>query len=207
MVVKMLIPVIFCGLCLFCASINAEPPDSALAKIGTNKILIESSTEKFHINPSYLAAIIFTERTLNYDWKDDALDVLLAKAGRNSSIGFTQVKLKTAYWIERQLDDSLSVFFPGGKYTGIVPVSKSPVELLTKLQNDSLNILYAAAYLRIIQSRWAKAGFTIAGKPEIIGTLYSIGFFKPDGTERIPHASPVANAFGRKVSASLAVII
>jgi phosphoglycerol transferase MdoB-like AlkP superfamily enzyme len=78
-------------------------------------------------------------------------------------------------------------------------VSKSPSELLSKLSKDSLNIIYAAAYIRIIQSRWKKEGFSINEKPEIIGTLYSTGLFYNNGEERIPGKNPKSNFFGDKV--------
>ena len=182
---------------------HAENPDSSLSRITQNFPFIKSACYKFDVSPNTLSSIIFVERTLNVDWSDDALDIILAKTGHNSSIGFCQVKLKTAYWIEVQLKDSLSLYYSGAEYVNILPISDSPGELIIKLQDDSLNILYAAAYLRIIQSRWKKAGFLIDDRPEIIGTLYSTGLFYPDGTERIPRTEPEANEFGKKVAGSL----
>jgi len=164
---------------------------------------IVEAAKRYNINPAYLAAIIYTERTLNFDWSDKALDVLIAKRGYNSSIGFCQVKIKTAYWIETQLNDSLSAYFPNKKYFGFLNLSKSPGVLLNKLSNDSLNINYAAAYLRIIQSYWEKAGFSIDEKPDIIGTLYSIGMFANDGKPRKPHGTPKANWFGKDVNGAI----
>ncbi len=183
--------------------LHAENPDSTKAKIAVNKSLILEASKNFNIDPSYLAAIIYVERTSNYDWKDKALDALIAKRGYNSSVGFCQVKIKTAYWIETQLNDSSSIFCPGEKYVGLLKLSTSAKELLTKLEDDSLNIFYAAAYLRIIQNYWDKQGFNIDNKPDILGTLYSIGMFGDDGKARKPHANPKANWFGEKVKSSL----
>jgi len=115
--------------------IFAEIPDSAIAKVNKNSILIQQISEVFDINPGYLSSIIYVERTLNYDWKDDALDIIIAKAGRNSSIGFCQVKLKTAYWIEVQLNDSSSIYRPGKEYSDILSVSQSSKELITKVSH------------------------------------------------------------------------
>jgi hypothetical protein len=148
-------------------------------------------------------AIVYVERISNFDWKDKALDILLANSGHNSSIGFCQVKLKTAYWVEVQLNDSSSIYWPGKEYANILSVSQSPKELIAKLENDSLNIMYAAAYFRIIQSRWERAGHSINDRADILGTLYSTGIFNPDGTERLPRTNPEANMFGRKVKKAL----
>ena len=83
---------------------KAEEPEVALSKINERIELIKEASSIFNIDYKILSAIIYTERTLNYDWRDDALDVIIAEAGLNSSIGFCQVKLKTAYWIEKQLN-------------------------------------------------------------------------------------------------------
>ena len=187
-------------LILFVVLVFAEEPDITLLKIKKHKTVIESAAKYFDINPIYLSAIIYVERTLNYDWEDDALDIPLAEGGFNSSIGFCQVKMKTAYWIEVQLNDSKSNYFPRKKFSRYIKMSKSPEEIIKKLQSDSLNILYAAAYLRIMQSRWSKSNCSIDDKPEILGTLYSTGLFHIDGTERKPRKNPEENAFGKKVT-------
>ncbi len=185
--------------CFLTKPIKAEEPEEALKKINERMEFIKIASDKFNINYKILSAIIYVERTLNYDWRDDALDVIIAEAGMNSSIGFCQVKLKTAYWIEKQLNTSESIYNPGNQYKGILKISTSPEELILKLTNDSLNIFYAAAYIRIIQSRWEKEGFLLDDKPEIIGTLYSTGLFYRDGKERTPRMNPDANGFGKKV--------
>jgi len=150
------------------------------------------------VDTATLSAIIYTERTLNVDWRDDALDVLLAKSGQNSSIDFCQIKMKTAYFIELSLADSLSAFYPGRKYRNLLSLSKSPQDLITNLQTDSLNLHYAAAYLRIIMSYWEKAGYPINNRPDIVGTLYSTGLYKKNGEIRLPNPEPKPNDFGRK---------
>lgn len=55
--------------------------------------------------------------------------------------------MKTAYWIERQLADRNSEFYPGKKYEKTLSVSQSPEDMIEKLNNDTINLLYAAAYL------------------------------------------------------------
>ena len=177
----------------------AEHPDTTLSKLQQRKELIKSASKMFDVNSKILSSIIYVERTLNYTWEDDALDSYLAEAGLNSSIGFCQVKLKTANWIEVQLNDAASIYFPNEEYRGILALSQSPAEIIIKLKNDSLNILYASAYIRIILSRWSNAGFPINGKADIIGTLYSTGLFKRNGSERAPNNIPKSNNFGLTV--------
>lgn len=182
-----------------CLIFFIENPETTFNKIKEKQIHISSAAKRFDIKKEYLSAIIFVERTLNYNWEDDALDIMLADAGLNSSIGFCQVKMKTAYWIELQLKDETSRFFPGKKYKNILNESRSKEEIIKKLANDSLNILYAAAYLRIIISRWEAEKFSLKEKPEIQAALYSTGIFKADGSERKPNKNPIPNKFGLKV--------
>jgi len=176
----------------------AEHPDTTISKLRQRAELIELASKTFGINSKILTAIIFTERTLNYTWEDKAMDNLLAEAGLNRSIGFCQIKLKTAYWIEVQLNYTSAAYFPNIKYKGKLSLSNSPNEIMQKLENDSLNIFYAAAFVRIAISYWEKAGFPIDNKADILGTLYSTGLFKRDGTIRIPNKSPKPNEFGKK---------
>lgn len=180
-----------------------ESHEESYSKIIERKKQISSASEIFDVNPAYLSAIIYTERTKNYDWTDEAFDEVIARVGQNSSLGFAQVKMKTAYFIEKQLSDSTSKFYCGKKYENILKVSKTPYLLIEKLKNDSLNILYAAAYLRVIQSFWSKNGYSIDKKAEIIGSLYQLGLFYPNGKVREPHFYPRENEFGAKVRESL----
>lgn len=198
----LLIPIFF-----ICSVVVGEIDQETVDLLHSKKNLISYAANKFDVNPSFLASIVYTERYLNYDWTDKVFDQALAMVGKNSSIGFCQVKLKTAYYIEKQLADSLSDFYPGEKYKNILGLTKNPYRLIERLQNDSLNILYAAAYLRIIQSYWSKHGFTIDDRPEIIGSLYQLGLFQESGKPRQPHFNPRANNFGKNVLIAVPLFI
>ena len=178
----------------------AEHPDSTLKEIIRHSTQIQKAADKFNIDFYTLSAIIFTERTLNYSWQDKTFDVVLyEKFNKNSSIGFCQIKIKTAYFIEHSFNKPESDYFPGDQFRGALNLSTSTQQLLQKLVNDSLNICYAAAYLRLVQSWWKSAGHSIDQKPEILGTLYSTGLFYHNGLERRPNSFPKANNFGSKV--------
>lgn len=183
----------------FSPSVLAENPDTAYSKIKRNIKYIKAAAKTYDVNACYLTSVIYTERVLNYDWTDELLDLVYVKAGQNGSLGFSQVKLKTAYFIELQYFDPSSIFYPDKKYKRLLSISMTPSILVEKLLNDSTNIMYAAAYLRIIQSYWKKEGYSIDDKPDIIGTLYSMGLFAKDGKVRVPHQNPKPNYFGETV--------
>ncbi|OGU37718.1 MAG: hypothetical protein A2315_07735 [Ignavibacteria bacterium RIFOXYB2_FULL_35_12] len=192
MKLKVVIIIIF----LFQTVAIPEEHSKTIKKIRDNYLCINAAANYFQVNPLILASIIYTERTLNYDWTDEVFDIALAKLGLNSSIGFCQIKIKTAFFVEVQITDSNRVYFPGFKFCSSIRVSRSVEELINKLAVDSINIFYAAAYLRIIQSYWQRKGFFIDNYPEILGSLYQVGLFYPDGKERKPRWNPQPNHFG-----------
>ena len=175
----------------------AEHPDTTLVKLQEQSVNIEYASTTFDIDPIKLKAITYVERTNNYNWQDEYFDDYLAKKGQNSSIGFCQVKMKTAYWIECQLADSTSEFYPGEKYDEILIVSQSPQEIINKLGDNRTNLLYASAYMRIIQSYWVSKGFSIDDRVDIIATIFSYGIFSRSTGEPLkPNADPKPNWFG-----------
>jgi len=187
--------------CFLCISfLFAEHPDSTLVKMKEQSTNIEYASKTFDIDSVKLKAIIYVERTNNYNWQDEYFDDYLAKKGQNSSIGFCQVKMKTAYWIECQLADSLSEFYPGKKYEDLLQVSQSSQEIIDKLEDDQTNLLYASAYMRIIQSYWESKGYSIDNRVDIIATIFSYGIFSRSTGEPLkPNSDPKPNWFGEQV--------
>ncbi|MDE3057973.1 MAG: hypothetical protein KGJ59_08450 [Bacteroidota bacterium] len=114
------------------------------------------------------------------------------------SVGFAQIKVTTAFWIEKEIHNPQSLYYLGSDVERRFPRSTSRSELIHRLLNDSTNILYCCAYLAMIQQRWEKAGAFLSeqNKTGIIATLYSLGVIRFDGTERTPHPNPQMNHFG-----------
>ena len=131
-------------LLILSSQLFSESDEESYSKIIERKRIILSASERFGINPMHLSSIIYTERTKNFDWTDEAFDEMIARVGQNSSIGFCQVKIKTAYFIELQLTDSKSEFYCGKKYEKILQRSE---EHTSELQSHSF-ISYAVFCLK-----------------------------------------------------------
>lgn len=140
---------------------------------------IYSAANLFHIKPRILSVIIFTERYLNYTFLDDMLDFLILDFGINASMGFAQVKFNTAKWIEQQINSKSGKTYFGKEILKKIPLSKTNSELKSRLENDSLNILYAAGDLAVIIKRWKTAKQDIDIDVPILATLYSHGYMSP----------------------------
>jgi hypothetical protein len=80
------------------------------------------------------------------------------------------------------------------------PLSKSIPPLTGNLQQilagDLHNLRLAALMIRVLQFQWREAGYPIYDRPDILATLYNIGYERS-----YPHAEPKANDFGRRVAA------
>ena len=157
-------------------TVFAENRDSTLAVMKRNIHFITNAAEQFHINPIYLSAIIYTERHQNYSWQDRVFDIdLYKKLGKNSSIGFCQIKIKTAYFIEYCYNTDNYLYFPGKQYENMLVQSDNPDELIIRLVDDSTNICYAAAYLRIIAGRWNLPDFLL-----MTDRIFWVLYIQPD---------------------------
>jgi hypothetical protein len=97
------------------------------------------------------------------------------------SWGVMGIKQDTAREIERNLTDTNSPFYPGSAYTRLLDFTTDNPdrERFQRMIDDRdrfYSYLYASLYLKEVLAQWQKAGFDISGKPEIISTLYNIGF-------------------------------
>lgn len=111
----------------------------------------------------------------------------------NRGYGVTGILQNTALKIERNLYEKWSPFYPGDYYQNCLNVKDSFPELvndtieahkhltiqrLMKGGDHFYSYLYTAFFLRQFQSHWEKEGYTLAYRPEILGTLYNLGFQK-----------------------------
>ncbi|MDF3028055.1 MAG: hypothetical protein K0S23_2362 [Fluviicola sp.] len=111
----------------------------------------------------------------------------------NRGYGVTGILQNTALKIERNLYEKGSPFYPGDYYQNCLNVKDSFPELvndtieahkhltiqrLMKGGDHFYSYLYTAFFLRQFQAHWEREGFTLAYRPEILGTLYNLGFQK-----------------------------
>jgi len=97
------------------------------------------------------------------------------------SLGVTGIKEETAIQIENNLKDRDSVFYPGSAYEKMLDFktddhNKERVDRLTDKKDRRYPYLYTALFIKQIEAQWSRAGYPIDDRPEIIGTLWNIGF-------------------------------
>lgn len=97
------------------------------------------------------------------------------------SWGVMGIKQETAIEIESDLKDASSPFYPGKSYENLLDFKTKDHDTerfkrIVKEDDRYYSYLYASLYIKEILAQWKKAGFPIADRPEIISTLYNIGF-------------------------------
>lgn len=97
------------------------------------------------------------------------------------SLGVTGIKEETALKTERFLKDEKSIFYIGKKYESLLDYSDSVnynqrYLRLTNSKNHYYSYLYAAISIRQINEQWIKAGFNISQRPEVLATLFNLGY-------------------------------
>lgn len=172
----------------------------AYNKIVNNLEDILYYANRYEVDPSIVAGVIFVEQYYNYDWKDVLTDWIGLTGVIDMSIGLGQVRMSTAKYLEDQgyvtpveiQTNENNEFSP---YLLMVHSNIDRESLIrgTRLENDTWNINYVAAYIKALEDLWKKDFPEISSSPDILGTLYNLGH------EKKPNSTPKPNWFGEKV--------
>lgn len=160
-----------------------------------NREALHTAAAAFNISPRVLVSVIYAERGLNYSYLDEQLDVLLVEAGINASSGFSQIKYRTAIWIEEQITNPKGRYWINEKIASLVGKSKTNEEIIKKLSSPETNIRYAAAYVALMIRRWGKDSIDISNAVDTLGTMYASGICSPKHLAAINIVGRTAKAF------------
>jgi len=106
------------------------------------------------------------------------------------SLGVAGIKEDTAKQIEKNLIDRNSVYYLGADYENMLAFKTADIDQerfarLTDEHDRTYSYLYTALFLKQIETQWQKAGFDISDRPEILATIFNVGFNKS-----VPKANP-----------------
>ncbi len=105
------------------------------------------------------------------------------------SLGIMGIKEATAERIRANLKDQASSYYLGTDHAVALDfLSGSVYDQLTDESNNHYNsYLYGALYLKQFIVQWQRAGYGIEYRPEILGTLFNVGFpqSKPNSAPRV----------------------
>lgn len=178
--------------------------------VAKDKSLIDSVATVTGVEPRLIVSVLVGEQIRLFNSSREAYKkwigpLKILSVETTFSLGVTGIKIPTALTIEKNLKDSTSNFYLGKKYEKLLDFRTSnPAQerfsRLTSYKNHYYSYLYAALNVKQINQQWKRAGFPINERPEILATLYNIGF-----EVSVPKENPVVggsgiNIKGRKYS-------
>lgn len=98
------------------------------------------------------------------------------------SYGIAGLKPETALLIEQHLKNPESVFYLGKDMEQVITYPEGSNEdtvrfdRITDTKNTYYPYLYAGLFMRQVTEQWKKSGYAIADRPEVLSTLYNLGF-------------------------------
>lgn len=116
------------------------------------------------------------------------------------SWGVAGIKQETAIDAENHLNDATSPFYPGEQYTHALDFTtndtdKERFERIVNEDDRYYSYLYTAVILKELETQWERAGFDITNRPEILSTLFNIGF-----THSNPNPNPSSGGSSLTIS-------
>jgi len=169
--------------------------------VAKDKNLIDSAAMLSGVEPRLIVALLVGEQIRLFNSNREAYKkwiepLKILSVETTFSLGVTGIKVPTAQNIEKNLKDSTSVFYLGEKYETLLDFSSANhgqerFQRLTSYKNHFYSYMYAALNVKQINKQWERAGYSIAERPEILATLYNIGF-----EASVPKPNPVVGGSG-----------
>ena len=180
---------------------NTEDWKALKEAIVRDREAIYKAAALFDVKPRMIVAIIMVEQLRLFGDNRELFKTVFAPLkilGVQSqfSWGVVGIKQETAIEVEKNLISTSSPFYPGEAYEALLSFSTDnhDKERFTRLtdEHDRLySYLYAAAIIKELETQWGNAGHSITKRPDIIATLFNIGFkhSKPNNNPKSGGAS------------------
>jgi hypothetical protein len=169
--------------------------------VAKDKHLIDSAAMMTGVEPRLIVAMLVGEQIRLFNSSREAYKkwigpLKILSVETTFSLGVTGIKVPTAQTIERNLKDSTSIFYLGKKYEHLLDfktnnIAQERFQRLTSYKNHYYSYLYAALNVKQIMVQWERSGFPISNRPEILATLFNIGY-----EVSVPKENPVVGGSG-----------
>lgn len=123
----------------------------------------------------------FTSRRESFKSYFEPLKILALLS--NTSYGIAGLKPKTIGQIEDNLKNPNSPYYLGPDMEHLIDhnpgidIETDRMNRITDTKNPYYSYLYVGLYLKEVMTEWQKAGYDISNRPEILATLYNLGFY------------------------------
>ena len=164
--------------------------------VAKDKKYIDSAAAACGVEPRMIVACLVGEQVRLFNSRRERFKDLVAPLKTlaletNMSFGVTGIKEQTARNIENYLQDPKSPFYCGAKYEHILDYDSTRnynnahndtlslrVKRLVQYKDHYYSYLYAGIFIRQIATQWQKAGYPIDDRPEILASIFNLGYNK-----------------------------
>ena len=166
--------------------------------VAKDKALIDSAARETGVEARLIVACLVGEQIRLFNsnretYKKVIGPLKILSVESQFSFGVTGIKEHTAKNIEGHLRNPNSIYYIGSEYehlldfvaTDTASIAVERIERLTSYRNHYYSYLYAAIFLKQVKVQWEKAGYPIDGRPEILATLFNVGY-----PQSVPKSNP-----------------
>jgi hypothetical protein len=150
--------------------------------------IIKNAARDARISPRYILSGVIGEQFRFFNNRRDSfksyfepLKILASLS--NTSFGIAGLKPKTVGIIEDNLKNRNSPYYLGQDmehivdYTTGVDIESERMSRITNAKDPYYSYLYVGLYMKEIITQWQNKGFDISNRPDILATLYNLGFY------------------------------
>jgi len=160
-----------------------------------DEAVIRKAAKEAGVDPRTIVSILIVEQLRLYNTQREYFEKffkplsILASANK-MAWGVMAIKEITAIDVEKNLTSPNSAFYIGESYTHLLDftsadIPKERYDRLTNNKDHYYSYLYGGLLIKQLIAQWDKSGYNIARRPELISTLFNIGF-----TRSKPKADP-----------------
>lgn len=152
-----------------------------------DKQQIDSAAKILDIEPRYIVCVLVGEQirlftSIREVYKNVIAPLKILSVENKFAYGVTGIKEETAKKTEYFLADKNSEFYLGEKYESLLVFStgnhaNERFHRLIDYRNHFYSYLYAGIILKQHIEQWKKAGYDISDRPEILATLFNLGYY------------------------------
>lgn len=165
---------------------NDEEWQTIKEAIVKDRVSIERAAQVAHVEPRLIVANAIVEQVRLFHsqralYKQFFAPLKILGNATKISLGIMGIKEATAIDVENHLVDPSSPYYLGQQFEHVLDFTSDDVasERFKRLTNEKdhyYSYLYGALYLKQMMHQWQEAGYDIQYRPEIIGTLFNVGF-------------------------------
>lgn len=164
--------------------------------VSKDKKIIDSVANMTGVESRLIVSVLVGEQIRLFNSKREAFKkwirpMKILSVESQFSFGVTGIKELTAKNIEKHLKNPLSVYYLGPEYETFLDYKttdtlKERIDRLTDYHNHFYSYMYAAIFIKQVKVQWERAGFPIQNRPEILATLFNVGYpqSKPKGNPK-----------------------